>query len=331
MGLYFLRARYYDPAAARFLNRDPVGLDAGDANLYRYAGNDPVNQIDPSGKRMLVPAGQSDPAWPFSWPSDALRDEIRDKFSGTLPVTASGRLQQSSRDEVTGQMYGVVDLFDGLPADFWGKVSTTIKTNSLAWKLNYAIEKDVVIVAAEDSQASNKTKLIWDVPQDTRSGWQQTVTNVIAVVMAAGAAAWNWGTETLKEGVLPVILVGLAALLDQAKARFPALDPQRFITLISKFHASAMWRPRRSKCPWTLPSISATVFIKASRSFSTRPTWSKTSRTSFSIGFLAKSRAASCPAQTVEPLRSSRIDQPVGVRTPGSWGDSYPRAGLGTR
>jgi RHS repeat-associated protein len=56
-GLYLLGAggnpngagRYYDPELGRFISRDPIGLAGGDANLYRYAGNNPVNGIDPSG------------------------------------------------------------------------------------------------------------------------------------------------------------------------------------------------------------------------------------------------------------------------------------------
>lgn len=47
-GLYFMRARYYDPAAGRFVSRDPIGL-AGGINLYSYASNNPISQIDPSG------------------------------------------------------------------------------------------------------------------------------------------------------------------------------------------------------------------------------------------------------------------------------------------
>ncbi len=56
-GLYLLGAggnpngagRYYDPELGRFISRDPIGLAGGDVNLYRYAGNNPVNLIDPSG------------------------------------------------------------------------------------------------------------------------------------------------------------------------------------------------------------------------------------------------------------------------------------------
>jgi len=48
-GLYFYRARYYDPRAGRFLTKDPIGFAGGDVNLYRYVGNNPVNFRDPSG------------------------------------------------------------------------------------------------------------------------------------------------------------------------------------------------------------------------------------------------------------------------------------------
>ncbi len=33
----------------RFISEDPIGLKGGDANLYRYVGNSPVNWIDPYG------------------------------------------------------------------------------------------------------------------------------------------------------------------------------------------------------------------------------------------------------------------------------------------
>jgi RHS repeat-associated protein len=48
-GLYHVGAREYDPRTARWLQRDPIDAASGDPNLYRYAGNDPINQIDPDG------------------------------------------------------------------------------------------------------------------------------------------------------------------------------------------------------------------------------------------------------------------------------------------
>ena len=47
-GLYYMRARYYDPEVGRFISEDPSGLDAG-VNLYAYADNNPINLIDPLG------------------------------------------------------------------------------------------------------------------------------------------------------------------------------------------------------------------------------------------------------------------------------------------
>jgi RHS repeat-associated protein len=48
-GLYYYRARYYDARVGRFIGQDPIGFEAGDANLYRYVGNSPLNATDPSG------------------------------------------------------------------------------------------------------------------------------------------------------------------------------------------------------------------------------------------------------------------------------------------
>ncbi len=51
-GLYFLRARYYDPAIGRFLSQDPYPVNTGnpmELNRYVYTANNPVNYADPSG------------------------------------------------------------------------------------------------------------------------------------------------------------------------------------------------------------------------------------------------------------------------------------------
>ena len=45
--------RYYDPTHGRWLSRDPIG-EAGGLNLYGFAGNDAVNQIDYLG--LALPA-----------------------------------------------------------------------------------------------------------------------------------------------------------------------------------------------------------------------------------------------------------------------------------
>jgi RHS repeat-associated protein len=59
-GLYSLRARYYDPAAGRFLSRDKGVvdlLDPSEYNRYPYVANNPVNGIDPSGYQITIDYG----------------------------------------------------------------------------------------------------------------------------------------------------------------------------------------------------------------------------------------------------------------------------------
>lgn len=49
-GLYYYRARYYDPVDGRFISKDPASIEGGDVNLFGYVQQNPTNFRDPSGK-----------------------------------------------------------------------------------------------------------------------------------------------------------------------------------------------------------------------------------------------------------------------------------------
>jgi RHS repeat-associated protein len=59
-GLYYYRARYYDPTTGRFLSADPVPgylIIPLSLNLYPYTWNNPINYRDPDGRLVGVIIG----------------------------------------------------------------------------------------------------------------------------------------------------------------------------------------------------------------------------------------------------------------------------------
>jgi RHS repeat-associated protein len=73
-GLYYYRARYYNPALGRFLSEDPLGFGGGDVSLFAYVGNAPTQHTDPTGQ-VFIPSrpgmfpacerlgGRKEPSW----------------------------------------------------------------------------------------------------------------------------------------------------------------------------------------------------------------------------------------------------------------------------
>ena len=49
-GLYYYRARYYDPNIGRFSSEDPARFVARSPNFFQYAYGNPVNYMDPTGR-----------------------------------------------------------------------------------------------------------------------------------------------------------------------------------------------------------------------------------------------------------------------------------------
>ena len=53
-GLYFYRARYYNPTLHRFISPDPLGFSGLSPNLYEYTFDSPTNFVDPSGLQSII-------------------------------------------------------------------------------------------------------------------------------------------------------------------------------------------------------------------------------------------------------------------------------------
>ncbi|TBL69886.1 polymorphic toxin-type HINT domain-containing protein [Paenibacillus thalictri] len=72
-GLYYLRARYYDPSIGRFINKDTYEGDITNPlslNLYTYVHNNPLTNVDPTGHCV-----SGDESCDFSYSSSNHADE----------------------------------------------------------------------------------------------------------------------------------------------------------------------------------------------------------------------------------------------------------------
>jgi RHS repeat-associated protein len=118
---FYVRERWYDPMTGTWLSPDPLGY-VDSANLYAYAGGDPVNRRDPRGEATNLEKGAAGEAALFQW----LRDEGWKVIQGPGHRTNAGgadavaylpgktvayNVNTGEMELVDGEM-GVVTFFD---------------------------------------------------------------------------------------------------------------------------------------------------------------------------------------------------------------------------
>ncbi|WP_410210302.1 RHS repeat-associated core domain-containing protein [Aquirhabdus sp.] len=98
-GLYYNHNRYYNPELGRYMEPDPTGLDSG-LNPYAYAGNNPVNSVDPTG--LYEDGGRH-------WLGEDLNTQVYsmnpDSYHGSLNIN------NTCWSGFTGSNNGVVDSY----------------------------------------------------------------------------------------------------------------------------------------------------------------------------------------------------------------------------
>lgn len=101
IGLYYYRARYYDPQLGRFLSPDPTVPSQDDLlslNPYQYAQNSPTNLKDPLGT---------------GWRADSIARELAEKQNYGMPAKAvlkSVMKQQEFLRDMLNYIYQGVDI-----------------------------------------------------------------------------------------------------------------------------------------------------------------------------------------------------------------------------
>jgi RHS repeat-associated protein len=113
-GLFYYRARYYDPMKQRFTGEDPLGV-AGGLNLFTYVGNTPALYVDPlglkpsslfgpgpNGRQNAPPERGPGPVGPSNTPSSK-PDPIPPVDDPHCPGGADGWWKPSSHEYIAGR------------------------------------------------------------------------------------------------------------------------------------------------------------------------------------------------------------------------------------
>ena len=114
-GLYYYRARYYDPASGRFSGEDPIGFKGG-INFYRYVHNLPTTSRDPFGYQKC----------------DAGLPENPDAALLAHLIAGEATWRKNNRSEMAAIAYTVVNRLNYLQANpktrpsFFGGTSASI-------------------------------------------------------------------------------------------------------------------------------------------------------------------------------------------------------------
>ncbi len=87
-GLYWMRARYYDPTTAQFVNVDPLATLT--KALYAYAGGDPTNATDPSGLKWNWWGGKLGSFDDFKYGLHVIGQSVYDNSEPLSDATAIG-------------------------------------------------------------------------------------------------------------------------------------------------------------------------------------------------------------------------------------------------
>ena len=208
--LYYFRARWYDPAARRFISEDPIGLNGG-VNLYAYVGNNPMILTDRFGLSSDFPAAY-----------EGLDRISKMNFCGKCKVFLEGlaNLNGTNVDDLISQIRQTSSeaknfIYDGPSSNtLLDKHIFELSSDQGAKTVGYLFNKDSALTAL--SQPTGFA--IW-----LRSGqWNGGLSSLVSPYANWNGTATNSGMSILFHEILHKNLVGGGFSHDQMRGAFPA-------------------------------------------------------------------------------------------------------------
>ena len=163
-GLVYMQARYYDPAAGRFLSVDPVGPSVGDTfgvNRYAYANNNPIVNMDPDGREtgiafhseFVMMGGK---AQHYQSPNDTVGQALQVAFS-VMPVIGGASsilnaIANPSAASISAAAIGALPVVGGVAADAVKGGSAFERATVIAGTMSTRTRRSVTIAVTETEE-----------------------------------------------------------------------------------------------------------------------------------------------------------------------------------
>jgi RHS repeat-associated protein len=181
--------RWYDSNTGQWISEDPIGFNAGDVNLRRYAGNSPINNVDPDGLDWWNDSWR-DNLYPWSWGAWA-GNGIGIAWSNVTNCTnAIDRFNDQRTREINNISNGNGDASKALNTEIPTEVTETLQTlaevgvifNSTAAGLAATSATASTSSAATTAGRTGSTKSLAGSGKIVVKSWDETAKTVDAIL-----------------------------------------------------------------------------------------------------------------------------------------------------